>query len=145
MDWLMWMLALMLGFTGAASEPSHDAGTSVAPVVSAETRMARALVEDQVGPDDDIESASYVVGRGMVAQANTGESCTSGRLLTVKVVGTFRSIAVSPGPWGLDEDHGDEVRAVVIRADATTGKPCEIAVQTGDPEPIRGAIDIPLD
>lgn len=141
MDWLGWTLTLLLGFTVAAPEPSESGGTSV----STEMRLARALVEDQVGPEGDIESASYVLRRGAVARPNTGEPCTSGHLIKVKIIGTFPHSVTTGGPWTSLDDADGDVHAVLITAEATTGRACQIGVQTGDPNPLPGAIDIPLE
>jgi hypothetical protein len=142
MDWLALLLTLLLGFTVGEAAQSEGGGTSAAPD-GAEMRTARAIVNNQVGPDDDVESASYVLRRGKVGHANTGEPCMSGRLIKVKIIGTFPHIVTTGDPWTSEEDS--DVHAVLVTADARTGTPCQIGVQTGDPKPLRGAIGIPLE
>ncbi len=94
----------------------------------------------------DLTSATVTVGPGTVTEPNRGSACTSGRLLHLKLIGTFPHTVAG----GLD--HRDTsapppdltVHAVLLTADARTGRPCLEGVQTGHVTPDRGAVPLPL-
>jgi hypothetical protein len=86
-----------------------------------------------------VTGATVVKRLGKITQPNTGHPCTSGYELRIKLIGTFPRIVVSGMPRLPGSPTPDDtVRAVIITVDAVSGVPCEIAVQTGDPQPLGG-------
>lgn len=78
-----------------------------------------------------------VVTGGVVTQPNTAHSCTSGSIIHLQLIGTFRRIVVSPPPMVGNVDHGRSwvVHGVNIDIDQRSGKPCLISVRTGKVRP----------
>lgn len=89
------------------------------------------LLTSLVGCDSSGSTiTSLTVGKGKVAQSNTGHPCTSGRLLHVQLVGSFPHIVTTGGVGG-----DSTVRTVLITADAGSGEVCEIGVRTVESTP----------
>lgn len=88
-----------------------------------------------------VTSATATVGEGTVMDPNAGPACTSGTLLHIKLIGTFPTIAVgAPPTTGAPSASNDySVSAVLITADAGSGKACDLSVQTGPTTPAPGA------
>ena len=63
-----------------------------------------------------------------MTDTNAGPPCNSGRLLHIKLIGTFPRI-VHGGLAGAPTYS--PVSAVVVTADPVSGKPCLITVETG--------------
>jgi len=112
-----------------------------ASITDREIALAAALVQQELrkGREEDntLDSASVSVSPGRVAQPNTGEACDSGRLLRVRLIGTFPHI-VTTGDPGASADE-TVVRAVLLTADAKSGRVCLVGVRTGHVEPAPGA------
>jgi len=71
--------------------------------------------------------------------ANVGPPCTSGKLLHIKLIGSFPRI-VHGGYGGPPPTPSYQpVSAELITADAQSGKACLISVQTGPESPEPGA------
>ncbi|CAN5290929.1 hypothetical protein BH09ACT12_BH09ACT12_05420 [soil metagenome] len=105
-----------------------------------ELALAVTLAEQEIESfDATITSATVRADTGTVMNSNTGMPCTSGRLLRIKLIGSFPHTVttghlVPPG----DPTPDVTVRAALITADAQTGLACLIGVQTaenGMPEP----------
>lgn len=111
-----------------------------------EYAFARELVRSEVRQEGAVlTSATVTVGYGKVFDSNIGYPCTSGRLLHIKLIGNFPHIttggrAVQPGTPLPDMT----VRAVNLTADAKTGRPCLIGVQTGKVAPSPNAVSLPI-
>lgn len=111
-----------------------------------EYAFARELVRSEIRQESAIlTSATVTVGYGTVLDSNVGYSCTSGRLLHIKLIGDFPHIttgglAVQPGTPLPDMT----VHAVNLTADAKTGRPCLISVQTGKVAPAPNAVSLPI-
>jgi hypothetical protein len=92
--------------------------------------------------DATVTSATATAEAGKVSDTNTGYRCSSGRLLNIKLIGSFPHIVTtghavdlrSPGPPAAFTVH-----AVLLTADAASGHTCLIGVQTGNVEPDPGA------
>ena len=82
-----------------------------------------------------LTSATATIGDGTVTDPNAGPPCTSGKLLHIKLIGTFPHIVTGGHPGS----HNDSVSAVLITADPVSGKPCDISVETGTSAPGPGA------
>ena len=94
---------------------------------------------------DVVTSATVTVGYGKVIDSNTGYPCTSGRLLHIKLIGDFVHIAISHPAVQPGAPQPDfTVHAELLDADAKTGRPCLIGVQTGKVAPEPGAVSLPL-
>lgn len=80
-------------------------------------------------------------------ESNTGSPCTSGRELQLKLIGTFPHAATT-GLGGPPESPAPNstIRAMLITADATSGRACLIRVQTGDgaSQPLSGGVSLSL-
>ena len=142
-----WMIIAELRQTPSDSAKptsgTHDALTNQ------EYAFARDLARQEIRRQEDatVTSATVTVSRGKVTDSNIGYSCRSGRLLHIKLIGNFPHIVISPldsaKPGTAPPDP--TVHAVVLTADANTGRPCLSGVQTGDVAPDPGAISLPLD
>lgn len=111
-----------------------------------EYAFARELVRSEIRQQYAVlTSATVTLGYGKVFDSNVGNPCTSGRLLHIKLIGEFPHIttgglAVQPGTQPPDLT----VRAVNVTADAKTGRPCLIGVQTGKVAPEPNAVSLPV-
>ena len=87
-----------------------------------------------------VTSATATIGEGTVMDPNAGPACTSGRLLHIKLIGTFPRI-VHGGYGGPPPTPSyAPVSALLLTADAVSGKACLIGVQTGATTPDPGAV-----
>jgi hypothetical protein len=106
-------------------------------------RLAREQLE---GEEATLTSATMRLGEGTVTNTNVGYECTSGRLLRIKLIGTFPHIVTPVIPQQPGSDPEDTVvHALVITADAESGRACLVGVQTGDVDPPRHAVPLDLD
>ena len=100
--------------------------------------IARAEVTKETAT---ITSATATVGDGTETEANVGPPCTSGKLLHIKLIGTFPKIVVGPMPStgapGPSVDYS--VTAVLITADPESGKACDLSVRIGSNAPDPGS------
>jgi hypothetical protein len=109
---------------------------SHSPLTHDEVAKARALAQKMItSRGASVSSATARVRPGRVAASNTNTRyrCSSGRLLQVKLIGKFPHTVTT----GHDTLPGDpvpdfRVRAVIITADARSGRACLIGVQTGE-------------
>jgi len=104
-------------------------GTSLGPdeVTKAEA-VARDVIADQGA---SVSSASVLARSGKVKDSNTGQPCTSGRELQIKLIGKFPHIVTTGHPVPPGSPTPDfTVRAMIITADAESGRACLIGVQT---------------
>jgi hypothetical protein len=104
----------------------HDFGVAVA--------VARAEADKESAV---LTSATASIGDGTVTDTNAGPPCTSGKLLHIKLIGTFPRI-VHGGLAG--DPTYSPVSAVLVTADPVSGKPCLIGVETGTSSPEPGAV-----
>jgi len=80
-----------------------------------------------------VSSASVIARTGKVRDSNTGHPCTSGRELQIKLIGNFPHTVTTGHPVPPGSPVPDfTVRAVIITADAVSGRACLIGVQTGE-------------
>lgn len=111
-----------------------------------EYAFARELVRSEVRKESAVlTSATVTVDYGTVFDSNVGYPCTSGRLLQIKLIGEFPHIttgglAVQPGT----PLPNMTVHAVNLTADAKTGRPCLVSVQTGKVSPLSNAVSLPI-
>jgi hypothetical protein len=142
-----WMIIAELRPTPSDSA-KPTSGTHGA-LTNQEYAFARDLARQEIRRQEDatVASATVTVSRGKVTDSNLDYSCTSGRLLHIKLIGSFPHIVISP----LDSAKpgtappAPTVDAVVLTADAHTGRPCLSGVQTGEVAPDPGAISLLLD
>ncbi|HET7355534.1 MAG TPA: META domain-containing protein [Nocardioidaceae bacterium] len=134
--------------TESRPRPSKSPAGDRATLTAQEYAFAVALARKEIREDDaSVSSATVTVGRGTVTDSNLGHSCTSGRLLHIKLIGSFPRIVTS----GLPQDPsspavpGDfTVHAVLLTADAESGRACLKGVQTGDVAPEPGSVPLSL-
>ena len=117
----------------AASSLSQD------EIAKAEA-VAREVIADQGA---SVDSASVIARSGTVEDSNTSHPCTSGRELRIKLIGDFPRTVTTGHPVKPGSPPPDfTVRAMVITADAESGRACLIGVQTaenGEPKPVPGS------
>lgn len=108
--------------------------------------LARDLVRQEIRKENAVlTSATVTVGKGKVMDSNLGYSCTSGRLLHIKLIGNFPHITTTGHPVQPGTTLPDfTVHAIVLTADAKTGRACLMGVQTGDVAPVPGAVSLPI-
>ena len=135
--------------TGVPSVPAPTAtdfaadtnATRTHGLTEKELNFARALVQRELTKEGAIAtSVTVAAGPGTVLESNLGYACTSGRVLRVRLIGTFPHIVTTgPGPWA--DPAGDyQVRAIDITADARSGRACQLGVRTGKVAPEIGGV-----
>lgn len=142
----LWALALLPLTAACSGVPGHSAtsGDSAPSALSlGEIAMAEAVARDVIADQGaSVTSATAVARRGTVEDSNTGHPCTSGRLLRIKLIGDFPHTVTTGHPVKQGEPMPDfTVRAVIVTADAGSGRACLIGVQTaenGEPQPLPG-------
>jgi hypothetical protein len=84
-------------------------------------------------------------GGGRANVSNTGQPCTSARVLVVTLIGSFRNVdhGGHPEPPGAPPQTYEPVSSMTIKADAATGMPCLVGVGTGPANPRPGAVRLP--
>ncbi len=127
------VLPLLAACSSAATPHAtpESGGTSLSPdeVAKAEA-VARQVIADQRA---SVSSASVIARPGLVRDSNTGHPCTSGRELQIKLIGKFPHTVTTGHPVPPSRPAPDfTVRAVIITADAQSGRACLIGVQTGE-------------
>ncbi len=132
-------------WAGACGGQSASSGRTDDSPEGHEATLAQAIAKEQATAEEaDISSATFVVRNGTVAESNVGHPCTSGRLIEVKLIGSFPHIVTTGHPVEAGRNDDFKVTALAITADASSGKVCLKSVQTGKVEPEPGAADIPL-
>lgn len=86
-----------------------------------------------------LTSATATIGDGTVTDTNAGPPCTSGKLLHIKLIGTFPRMVDRP-KGAQPNPPAYTVSAVLITADAVSGKACLLSVDTGTTTPDPGAV-----
>lgn len=100
---------------------------------------AVAIARQEIDRDPaTVTSATVTLRPGTEPQPNTGPPCESGNLLIIQLIGNF-PIAVGGPPGG-----AGPVTAVVLTADAESGRTCLLTVQTGDRSPEPGSVALDL-
>lgn len=136
------LAALLLCTTGSSttgpSASDSDSGLTSHDIAVA-TAVARTVVDEQRAT---LSSASAIAVDGHVEQSNTGHSCTPGRLLRIKLIGSFpRGVTTGHPVLPGEADPDFTVAAMLITVEAAGGEPCLIGVQTreeGEPRPLPG-------
>jgi hypothetical protein len=130
---------------GSASDGQCDSARPLSPrqcraaLSIAHREAKRHVIAGGTAPDTSgwPASISTVAGSlrsGTVAQPNIGPACVSGWLLTVRLLGSFQSIAVAPPAVAAGEagpPASSVVHGVSVDLDARTLRPCLLAVHTG--------------
>ena len=136
-------LAVLPLLAGCSSQQSPGAAPTGggASLSQDEIAMAEAVARDAIADQGaSVSSATAIARVGKVRNSNTGHPCTSGRELRIKLIGSFPHTVTSGHPVPPGSPMPDfTVRAVIITADAESGLPCLIGVQTGEsgwPKPL---------
>jgi hypothetical protein len=90
-----------------------------------------------------VSNASVTLTAGVVTDPNLAHACTSGHLLNIKLIGDFPHIVTDPPPNAASPQDAT-VHAVLLTAEATTGRACLKSVQTGDVSPDPGSVALNL-
>lgn len=137
-------LACVLGLSACGSHPASGVSADGAQE-DHDLTLARSIAKDEARAEAaDIASATFVARDGTVTDSNVGHPCTSGRLIEVKLIGSFPHIGTTGHPLEAGEHEDFTVTALNITADAASGNVCLKGVQTGEVEPEPGAVEIPL-
>lgn len=124
---------------GALDEPSI-ASTALGhgPLTDQQFAAAVAVARAEAHKDDAVlTSATATIGDGTETDPNAGPACTSGRLLHIKLIGTFPHIVT--GGFSSPASNGP-VTVVLVTADAVSGQPCLIGVRIDAATPEPGAV-----
>lgn len=135
---------LLVGACGSPDPPKTASRSDEDRDIATATRVSRELIEAE---EADVSSATFTTSTGSVenSKSNTGNECLSGRLLKIKLIGTFPHIVTTGDPVVPGEPPPDvTVTAVLLTADATTGAICHRGVQTGRVEPEPGAMPLAI-
>jgi len=128
-----------------ATPESATSSLSQDEIAKAEA-VARKVIADQGA---SVTNASVIAQRGRVTDSNTGHPCTSGRKLQIKLIGDFPHNVTTGHPVKPGSPLPDfTVRAMLITADAESGRACLIGVQTaenGEPKPLPGSTILSVD
>ena len=140
---------LVLGpFLGACTSTQRDDTPVDHGLTGAERAAAVAAARTEIERQEaTVTSATVTIGRGPVAQSNTGFTCESDVVLKVKLIGDFPHVVTTGhalGPRNHGEDVDFIVRAMLLKVDPDSGQTCLIGVQTGKVRPDPGAIDLDL-
>lgn len=99
--------------------------------------VARQVIADQGA---SVSSTTALARSERIKASNTGHSCTSGRVLKIKLIGTFPHTGTTGHPVQAGDPAPDfTVRAMIVTVDAQTGHACLLGVQTaenGDVKPL---------
>ena len=134
---LLATLALLSGLCGCA--PGQSAATAKTPTTAIsqhEMELAAAAAHLEILKEvATVSNASVTAELGTVSETNTGSVCRSGRLLLIRLIGTFPRVAVTGHP--VESGSPDfTVRAMTLTADAASGSVCLIQAQTGENGPV---------
>jgi hypothetical protein len=139
-------LLLFAGCSSASEPEIQPAGSS--PMSDGELAIALRVAREEAKSDDvQVTIATGIAEVGTVPQPNTAYQCSSGRVLRITLIGTFPHVVVAPGPQAVPINAAQsadfEVHAMLLTADAATGRVCEIGVQTGTvhPDPSANVLD----
>ena len=129
------------GHPGTAPGSKDSTSISSASLSNQEAFAAVAVARREVvKAGASAYSVTATPGPGVIKSTNTGHPCTSGRVLTIKLIGKFPHTVTTGHPVRPGQPPPDfTVRAEIIKADARTGVVCLIGVQTaenGEPEPL---------
>lgn len=98
------------------------------------------IAHDRELARSEITSATVVRRPGRITNANVGGPCLSGQLLQIKVIGRFPHVLTSGGPPMTSSHPRDmTVTAILLTADAETGRLCQEGVQVGPVHPAPGS------
>ena len=140
------VLVPLLAACASAEMPQANPNASDPALTSAEVAKAVALAKQVIADQGAAVSSAYAIAlAGTTEDTNTGYPCTSGRELQIKLIGTFpHAVTTGGGPTG-SPTSDSAVRAMIITADAASGRACLIRVQTGDgaKEPLTGGTTLP--
>lgn len=77
-----------------------------------------------------ISAVTASVGLGTVTDSNTGNTCESGNIISVQLIGDFDTVVSGPTPTvGTPGSPDTTVREVDLSVDATTGLTCLVSVR----------------
>jgi hypothetical protein len=141
------VLVLGLGACGTAPFPRHPDSASeggAGSLTDADLAAAMAAARREIAEESaTVTSATVTTRSGTLQESNTGFSCESGRILDLKLIGTFLHITAAPVPLDANRSATPEdfdVHAVLLAVDAASGQTCQIGVQTGQVHPATGAV-----
>ena len=153
--WCALILIPLLAACSPKHSPSNASGSPISQATSPSTQgsslsqdeidKALSVAKDEISAERaSVSSATAIALVGRVLSSNTGQPCTSGRLLKIKLIGSFPHIVTTGHPVRAGEPIPDfTVRAMIITADASSGQPCLISVQTaeaGEVQPLANAM-----
>jgi hypothetical protein len=111
-----------------------------------EQALALAVARHEAQADEaTVRAATVLVTTGRLSEPETRRVCGVGRLLSLKLIGTFPHIVtighpVVPGDTTTPDDF--TVHAVLLTVDARDGSVCLKGVETGEVAPEPGSIEL---
>jgi hypothetical protein len=135
------VLMASAGISGAhmmRAEVKHPHASVHGPLSDAQYAAAVRIAHHQVRRGHvHLTSATAVIRRGTVTQANMGGICTSGTEIRIRLVGHGFHIVTGGLPGG-----GGDVTSMEITADAATRHACLLSVGTGHAAPYHHGADL---
>jgi hypothetical protein len=140
------VFVLLVAGCGSASESGTRDASSLHLSGDELAKALTAAREEANSEDAQITAATATAAAGTVPHPNTNYECSSGRLLRITLIGSFPDV-VTTGPVPRRDETklaAAEVNAMLLTADAATGRICEIGVQTGTvrPDPDATVLDL---
>ena len=145
--WLVVLGLVVLTFTGGVVLTHHqheraraaaDRGTLTSSEYDRAVAIARSVLAKS--PATLTRAVAYVVV-GRVQEPNLSDSCTSGHLLVVSLVGDFPTVASTGFAGHAGASPGPD-RWVTVKADPETGTQCLIGVSRGRFRAAAGAANL---
>ena len=134
---LLAVIALQ-GCGKGANSARADAALGHGSLTNQQFAAAVAVARAEARKDEAVlTSATATIGDGTETDPNAGPACTSGKLLHIKLIGTFPHIVTGGLP---PPATNGPVTIVLVSADAISGKPCLIGVRTDAATPEPGAV-----
>jgi hypothetical protein len=134
--------------SGSASSLASNSSASAShgDLSGKEYAVAVGLARDEIKREKaTVTSATATVESGTVTNPNLSGVCDSGRLLHIKLIGTFPTIVTTGHAMSSGTPSEDPtVHGVVLTADAVSGQACLMGVQIGQPSPDAGAVVLDL-
>ena len=127
--------------SASTATPSGSKGALSDSETALAVSTAKAFIRRE---DASVTSATATAADGNITEPNTAGQCLSGRLLHIRLIGTFPKIVTTGHPIDPGSTEDFTVRAVDITADAATGSVCVLAVKTGDVAPAPDATPLHL-
>lgn len=135
------LFGLSLGFSSSVAS-----ATVSTQLTSSQISIIQSIAQAEINKEAaTITEVLAKIEPGKVIESNLGYSCTSGQLMQIMLIGTFPKLVPRREPFATTPASDDAIHALLITADAKSGKECLIGVQTvGSFKPLVDATSISL-